>query len=122
MNPETLLMRQIHPNFLVNGKITSQAFFPSKKDENQLSMYDGTLFTAQESHAHFTSGGYLSVAVYGVVPSEVNEIGLESRPHEEGYFSGHVIIDFASASEKAARKFAKSLRACAEKRGVLYTA
>lgn len=41
MTPQTQLLRQIHPNFVQAGRVTSQAFRPTPKDENHLSVYDG---------------------------------------------------------------------------------
>jgi len=39
MTENTLLLRQVHPSFVQDGKITSQVFRPTPKDENKLSMY-----------------------------------------------------------------------------------
>lgn len=33
-----LLHRQVHPNWIRDGRITSQAFRPTKKDDNKLSI------------------------------------------------------------------------------------
>ena len=41
VDSETLFLRQIHPTFVQNGRPTSQAFRPTPKDENQLSVYNG---------------------------------------------------------------------------------
>ena len=53
MTPETLLLRQVHPSFTQDGKLSSQAFFPFPKDEGQLSVYDGDLIEAKPSWDHF---------------------------------------------------------------------
>lgn len=54
MNLETLLLRQINPSFIQNGRVTSQAFRPTPKDENKLSVYDGDQITPEDSWRHFT--------------------------------------------------------------------
>jgi len=41
MNDQTLLLRQVHPNFLPDGELSSQAFYPFPKDNGRLSVYDG---------------------------------------------------------------------------------
>jgi len=35
---DELLLRQVHPNFIVESRITSQAFLPTEKDEKKLSV------------------------------------------------------------------------------------
>ena len=40
MNDDTLLYRQVHPNWTVDGGISWQAFRPTPKDEGLLSVYD----------------------------------------------------------------------------------
>ena len=61
MDPNTLLLRQVHPSFvqaenvsaqvfytLMQGlAVTSQVFKPTPKDENQLSVYNGDKFTPE---------------------------------------------------------------------------
>ena len=43
MTVETLLLRQIHPSFVQNGRATSQAFRPTPKDEFLLSVDNGDM-------------------------------------------------------------------------------
>ena len=52
MNNETLLLRQIHPSFIQAGHITSQAFRPTPKDQNKLSVYDGDQISAEDAWQH----------------------------------------------------------------------
>jgi hypothetical protein len=54
MNAQTLLLRQIHPSFVQQGRVTSQAFRPTPKDESKLSMYDGDQITPEASWRHYT--------------------------------------------------------------------
>ena len=53
MNSQTLLLRQIHPSFIQQGRVTSQAFRPTPKDEMKLSVYDGDQMTPEEAFEHF---------------------------------------------------------------------
>lgn len=43
MTPDTLLLHQIHPSFIQYGRVTSQAFRPTPKDEGFLSVDDGDI-------------------------------------------------------------------------------
>ena len=47
MTGTTLLLRQIHPSFVQDGRVTSQAFRPTPKDESLLSVYDGDQITPE---------------------------------------------------------------------------
>ncbi len=55
MTPDTLLLRQIHPSFVQDGRVTSQAFRPTPKDELRLSVDDGDRVGAEASWKRFTA-------------------------------------------------------------------
>ncbi len=55
MTPDTLLLRQIHPSFIQDGRVTSQAFRPTPKDELLLSVDDGDRVGAEASWKRFTA-------------------------------------------------------------------
>jgi hypothetical protein len=74
---ETLLLRQIHPVFIQNDRVTSQAFRPTPKDHGQLSVYDGDMISAEESWKHHTGLGLESEGVLAVT---VRECEAESLP------------------------------------------
>jgi hypothetical protein len=123
MTPETILLRQAHPNFLDQGQLTSQVFIPFPKDDGKLSVYDGDRISAADSYEHYTrtlknsSGG-----VWGVSCSEVTEVGLASLPVPLDDFPSHAAIDFSGQTDKNCRKLAKRLKAFALKRQCLYPA
>ena len=67
MTPDTLLFRQVNPGWIREGRVTSQAFKPTAKDEKKLSVYDGDQVTAQQAYVHYTSRlGLPSVGVMAV--------------------------------------------------------
>ena len=69
MNDTTLLYRQIHPSFVQDGRVTSQAFRPTPKDQNQLSVYDGDLIGPPAAFEHYTEKlKHASVGVLGDQP------------------------------------------------------
>lgn len=64
MNPTTLLYRQVNPSWIQSGRVTSQAFKPTPKDERRLSVYDGDLITPADAWRHYTESlGFSSVGV-----------------------------------------------------------
>ena len=119
MNPQTLLMRQINPNFLQNGRPTSQVFRPTPKDESLLSVYDGDLIDAQGAYDHYTTQLQLrSSGVMAVSVEQCSNIDLPSRL-DPVPFPEHAVIDFTGLSNKIRETKSKLLRANAQDRGWL---
>jgi hypothetical protein len=122
MNHETTLLRQVHPDFIPDGQLTSQAFMPFPKDEGKPSVYDGDQISAADSYTHYTEVlGYKSDSVWGVTCAEVSASGLTSAPDPKENSPYHAVIDFAPHPEKSFRKLAKKLKAFAIARGCLYS-
>lgn len=122
MNADTLLLRQAHADFLQNGELTSQVFFPFPKDEGQLSVYDGDQIQPENSFEHYTQNlGFSSAGVWGVTCGEVGNIGdLASSPDPLPENPAHALIVFPGSEDKMNRKLAKKLKAIATVRGCLY--
>jgi len=121
MTPETILLRQAHPNFVQDGQLSSQAFFPFPKDKNRLSVYDGDQISAADSHHHYvTVLRNQSCGVWGVTQLEVLGVGLEAKSDPLADFPSHAVVVFANATEKECRKIDKKIRAMAVARGCLH--
>jgi len=122
MNKNTSLLRQIHPSFEQNGKVTSQAFHPTPKDENKLSVYDGDQITCEESWKHYTNDLQLqSVGTQTILYEECTVKGLIVTPDPQA-FKEHVLIDFSGLINGQKKSKAKFLRNAAEERGWCYEA
>lgn len=120
MKTSTKLLRQVHPNFFINGELSSQAFFPFPKDDGKLSVYDGDMITPQDAYNHYTKTlQNESIGVWGVTCLEVQQVGLCSTPDPLDNFPSHALIDFGTTSKNAYRKLAKRLKEYAIKRGQL---
>lgn len=120
MNSNTLLLRQVHPNFFQNGRVTSQAFRPTPKDEQKLSMYNGDQIDPQPAHRHYTETlDCASIGVLGVTVAECDELNLPAIEDPEP-FPEHVVLDYSAFPKNAIEKIAKLLRVKAETRGWLY--
>ncbi len=121
MRPSTLLLRQIHPNFIDRGRITSQAFRPTRKDRDKLSVDNGDMVTAEESFRNYTEDGQKrSAGVLAVSVSECKDIDLDVLEDPLPGVPSHVLIDFLNISRAAKESGAKRLRDCGQKRGWLY--
>lgn len=120
MNNSTILYRQIHPTFIQNGRVTSQAFKPTPKDEQQLSTYDGDMIDPCESFLHYTTILKLSsLGVMGISIVECLTCGLQALPDPDA-FPEHVLISYASFSSGEIKKISKNLRNFADIRDWLY--
>ena len=117
MTPATLLLRQINPSFLQSGRVTSQAFRPTPKDENHLSVYDGDRIHPLAAWQHFTttpgcrSAGVMAVT-HGECTAEQLPINADGAPFPE-----HVSIDFSAFGKGEVEKKAKVLVRQAQARG-----
>lgn len=117
MTPATLLHRQIHPSWVQQGRVTSQAFKPTPKDEPLLSVCDGDQITAEAAWAHYSETlGKSSVGVLSVSLAECIERALQVRLDPEP-FPQHAVIDFSGLSGSQIEKVAKHLKHSAEVRG-----
>jgi hypothetical protein len=99
MTEATMLFRQVHPTFVQLGRVTSQAFRPTPKDEKRLSVYDGDLIEPEAAWVHYTSE--LAFASDGVMALTVAEFGSESLPavSDPAPFPEHVIVDYSAFSD-----------------------
>ena len=120
MKKDTLLLRQIHPSFVQGGRVTSQAFRPTPKDEKRLSVYDNDMISPENAFRHYTEQlKYKSDGVMAVSFTECQELELPVEPDPE-IFPEHVLIDFSSYSENQIKSKAKLLKVKAESREWLY--
>ena len=121
MTESTLLLRQIHPTFVKLGRVTSQAFRPTPKDEHKLSVYDGDLIGAADAWAHYRGRKLESAGVMAVSVRECTNEELKVRSSPE-HFPEHAEIDFTGLNANQCEKKGKRLKSVAEARGWLYQA
>lgn len=122
MTDDTLLLRQIHPSFVQSGRVTSQAFRPTPKDEFLLSFYDGDRMEPQAAWQHFVaapecrSSGVMAVTRARCLEQDLL-VDADGVPFPE-----HVSVDFSGFEKNVIEKKAKLLARLAQVRGWLYYA
>ena len=122
MTPATLLWRQVNPAWVQQGRVTSQVFRPTRKDDRRLSVYDGDLIDAAGAWRHFTETlGHPSIGVLAVSVHECTRLDLEVLA-DPAPFREHVVIAFGTLQEAQLKTRAKQLKAAAEARGWQYRA
>jgi hypothetical protein len=116
------LRRQVHPSWIQNERVTSQAFRPTPKDNGKLSTYHGGMIQPKEAWEHYT--GVLQLESLGVQAVTVQECKEQDVPpnHDKEHYDEHVSVDFTGKNESQARKISAKLRHAAEQRGWQYRA
>lgn len=122
-DPDELLHRQVHPTFLRDGRVSSQAFTPTPKDEGGLSVSRGARVTAEEAYRrHTEKKGLRSAGVWSVSVGECgqNELGAYDDPKPED--DAHALVDFRGLSKGKVEQKAKVLAEMARRRGRMFPA
>ena len=120
MKNDTLLLRQIHPTFIQNGEVTSQAFRPTEEHEFKLSVYNGELIEAKPAWEHYTTVQQKeSVGVLAITVSECTSLELPAVESPE-VFPAHCHVDFSGLARKKIEEKGKLLRDRGTKRGWQY--
>lgn len=124
MDKDSLLIRQVHPQWMVGETISqlvfsSQTFKPTPKDEGLLSMYNGELFEPSEAYEHYTNLNLQSSGVVAVTPAECETIPVPVL-EDNHPFEGHCSLDYRELGNNKIKKAASTLKAFAQERGWLY--
>ena len=100
---DTVLFRHIARSEHINGRVTSQAFIPKRKDNNRLSMVHGGMTMATDAQRTHIAAGYQSDGVARLTVSDMREMGLEPE-HDGDPTLDHVSVAFpVDASNTDAR-------------------
>jgi hypothetical protein len=122
LNGATLLHRQVNPSWVQQGRVTSQVFKPTPKDNRRLSVYDGDQVSAFHAWLHYTTElGLTSIGVLAVTVAECETLDLEAVP-DPAPFPAHAVIKFDACTPSQIEKKAKRLKAASEARGWLHQA
>lgn len=121
---ELLTYREIHPSWIVNSRMSSQAFKPTKKDNNKLSVRNSEKITAEESYKFQTQQlGFQSVGNCALYIREVVEVSLqciESPISTPPIDPSHCHIDFTGLTGGQVQTKADKLVNFARTRGFTY--
>jgi hypothetical protein len=120
-----LLLRQVNPAFVREGRVGSQAFRPTSKDNRMLSVARSALTTAEAAFELYTSCRKLgSAGTWGVTIGECSSLGLAARPDPLSEppcpDPAHAVIDFSELSNRKVEAHGARLARFANDRGRLY--
>ena len=126
-DPDELLFRQVHPNFVTDGRVSSQAFQATKKDEGMLSVSRGASITARAAYELHVQGKQLkSAGSWAVTVGECSAAGLATRsdplssPPEPVADPAHAVVEMTGLTRGQVERAASVLADAARGRGRLY--
>jgi hypothetical protein len=118
---QEILWRQIHPGFLHDGEVSSQAFRPTPKDDGKVSMRRQA-FGAGRAYVDHQRLGFRTAGTWGVSVGEV--MHTQARAVDDASAPGrpeaHAYIDYRHLNRRQTEATAKLLKVAAIARGRAY--
>ena len=120
-DPDAVMLRQVHPRFFVDGRVSSQVFRPEARDEGLLSVHREAMITAQRAYDNHVQDGYGSCGVVAITVAQCSSEGIgltvleaplskTDQPPDHRDDAAHAAIDFrglgGTTSEKRGRRLA----------------
>jgi hypothetical protein len=122
---DQLLFRQVHPSFVREGRVGSQAFRPTPKDKKQLSVAQGSKTTSQAAfELHTQCNKFGSAGTWAVSTEECAALDLSVREDPITDVPcpdpAHAVVDFSVLSNSKIEAHGARLARQANERGRLY--
>ena len=98
---DELLMRQVHPSQITEGRPSSRCFTPTGPDKGYLSADRGSLLSPKEAYERYLLRKQLSEGggTWGVSIAEFEQLGLFSYSDPLPENVSHALVDFTSAGD-----------------------
>lgn len=119
---DELLMRQVHPNVMQEGRLWSGAFTPTKADAGLLSADRDTVISPKDAYERYLKAKTLTQAggSWGVSIDEFLGMGLICYADVLADNDAHALVDFAAMGADKEKGLGKLAYAKASARGRLY--
>jgi len=117
-NRDEQLFRQVNPNFIHGGRVSSQAF----RSKKQLSVDRENRTTAEQSYRRFIDNGLRSAGTWAVTVGEAENVLVHAYESPLETNSAHTDLDFEPLTNKERRRASVELARMANERGVRYQA
>src|SRR2546426_3495076 len=116
-NASELLHRNAHPQFIVNDRVSSQAFRRTEADEGKLSLQQNSKASAAVAYERYISRGLESGGVWSVTIAECDELSLRAYDDPIDKDDSHAIIDLTAYNVSQSRNITDKLAKKARDRG-----
>lgn len=103
------LFHNLHPTDYDNGRINSSAFNPSESHGFKLSVDRSSIHDARTCFDVFTSKGFLSLGVCGVMCEDFGAEGIDCTSDELPDNAAHALADYSPHGVSQRKKKAKTL-------------
>jgi hypothetical protein len=122
LTADELLFRQVNPSWReLDGNPTSQAFRPTPKDNELLSVDRQSLTDAKSSYDHFTKTlGLASVGTWAISTNECASVSRTAWHTPKAVNPAHTSVDFRAVPPKTAKTISQALKARAIARQLQY--
>lgn len=120
---DELLMRQVHPSQITEGRPSQSTFTPTDRDQGHLSADRESLISAKDAYERYLINKNLTSAggTWGVSVSEFFDLGLLSYSDPLEINEAHALVDFSAVGDqKKQQAKGKLAYAKAKDRGRLY--
>lgn len=119
---DELLMRQLHPNNIQEGRLWSGTFTPTKTDAGHLSADRDSRISPKDAYERYLKAKKLAQGggTWGVSINEFAALGLECYADELPENDAHVLVDFAAKGTDKQKGLGILATAKASARGRLY--
>lgn len=119
---DELLMRQVHPNVMQEGRLWSGAFTPTKVDNGLLSTDRDSIISPKDAYERYLKAKALTQAggSWGVSINEFKAMGLFCYSDPVADNDAHVLVDFAAQGADKEKGLGKLAYAKASTRRRLY--
>ncbi len=99
---DELLMRQVHPSQITEGRPSSRCFTPTGTDKGHLSADRESLLTPKEAYERYLQRKQLleGGGTWGVSVAEFEQLGLLSYSDPLPDNASHALVDFTSAGDE----------------------
>lgn len=118
---DELLLRQVIPIWVQEGRPSSRAFRPNSNDGGHLSSDRNSVTTPREAYEAYLARQRRSAGVWGLTVGEYANESLPSYSDPLHDDPAHAVTDFSACTEKQQRNKSKRLHVCALDRGCLYS-
>ncbi|HOY80018.1 MAG TPA: hypothetical protein PLN33_19555 [Hyphomonadaceae bacterium] len=121
-NPEEVMLRQVHPNFVQEGRPASRAFRPNSDDSGLFSSDRSAIVTPQQAYEAYQHKDRATGGCWGVTIDEYSALNLDSYSDPLVDNGAHALVDFTPHEERLWRSLSKRIHKAAQDRGCLFTA
>lgn len=119
---DEVLLRQVLPEWIQEGRPSSAAFSPNSGDSGSLSVDRNSIMEPKLAFEAYLGRGLRSGGVWGVSVGECKAEGLACYADQMDDNPAHALVHFGEATKSAQRRTGARLRERAHVRGCLHAA